>query len=183
MSLVAGRLDGRPMVRHGLVAVIHVDVGEVGVDQLVLVERRLDSSPVSVGILIQAGDRVDADGLPCIGEALVFLGRPLDARLARLVLGARFFFLSFGPGSGSTCSSSSASSLASSSTSSMSMAVSIVSSCAWNPGHEAAGTEPLVMISSMLVSVLLNCGAEPCAKGRAARRRGGAGEPEYAGGE
>ena len=80
---LAGRLDDRPMVRHGFVAAIHADVGEVRVDQLALVERHLDPSPIRVGVLIRAGDRVDVVGLPRFGEALVFLGRPLDARLAR----------------------------------------------------------------------------------------------------
>lgn len=73
MPLVAGRLDRRPLVRHGLVAAVHVDVGEVRVDQLALVERRLDSPPVRVGVLIRASDWVDADGLPRFGKALVFL--------------------------------------------------------------------------------------------------------------
>ena len=71
MPLVACRLDGRLVVRHGLLAAIHVDVGKVGVDQLALVEHRLDPSPVRVGVLIRAGNRVDVDGLPCLGEALV----------------------------------------------------------------------------------------------------------------
>ena len=39
------------------------------------------------------------------------------------------------------------------------------------PGQEAAATEPLMIISSMSASVLLNCGVEPCAKGRAPWRR------------
>lgn len=71
MPLVAGVLDGCPMVGH---------------DHLALVERRFDPSPVRVGVLIHVGDRVDTDRLPCFGEALVFLWRPLDARLARLAI-------------------------------------------------------------------------------------------------
>ena len=34
MPFVAGRLDDRPMVRHGLRAALHVDGGEVGVDHV-----------------------------------------------------------------------------------------------------------------------------------------------------
>lgn len=43
MPLFAGRLDSRPAVRHRLIATVHVDAGEVVVDQLAFVERRFDS--------------------------------------------------------------------------------------------------------------------------------------------
>ena len=96
MPLVAGLLDGRQMVRHGLLAAIHVDAGEVGVDQLALFECRLDPSPVGVGVLIRAGDRVDADSLPCFSEALVFLWRPFEARLTKPGVGRPLLLSPFG---------------------------------------------------------------------------------------
>jgi hypothetical protein len=70
------------VIRHGLRAAVHVDAGELRVDQLPFVELRLDPIPVRVGALVRAGDRVEADDLPRFGEAFVLSGRPLDAWLA-----------------------------------------------------------------------------------------------------
>ncbi|KAM3206963.1 hypothetical protein ACQJBY_062257 [Aegilops geniculata] len=82
MPFVARHLDEPPMVRHCLRPVLHVHAFEVGVDEFALVELGLDAVPIRVDALVRAGDRVEADDFPCFGEALVLLGRPLDARLA-----------------------------------------------------------------------------------------------------
>ena len=82
MPFVARQLDTPPMVRHRLGATLHVDAFEVQVDELPLVELGLDAVPIRVDALVRADDRVEADDFPCFGEALVLLGRPLDARLA-----------------------------------------------------------------------------------------------------
>ena len=82
MPFVACPLDTPQMVRRRLRPALHVDAFEVGVDELALVELGLDARPVRVDALVRAGGRVEADDFPCLGEAFLFLGRPLDARLA-----------------------------------------------------------------------------------------------------
>ena len=69
------------MVRHRLGAALHVHAFEVGVDELALVELGLDALPIRLDALVHAGGQVEADDFPCLGEAFLLLGRPLDARL------------------------------------------------------------------------------------------------------
>ena len=96
------------MVRHRLGAALHVDAFEVGVDELALVELGLDAVPVRLDALVRAGGRVEADDFPRFGEAFLFLGRPLDVRLAGP--GRPFFFFCSLVGAGADSSSSSSSS-------------------------------------------------------------------------
>ena len=96
------------MVRHCLRPVLHVDAFEVGVNEFALVELGIDALPIRVDALVPADDRVEADDFPRFGEALVLLGRPLDARLAGP--GRPFFFLSLLAGTVAGSSSSGSSS-------------------------------------------------------------------------
>ena len=82
MPFVARPLDEPPMVRHCLRPALHVDAFKVGVDELALVELGLDALPVCIDALVRAGGRVEEDDFPCLGEAFLLLGHPLDARLA-----------------------------------------------------------------------------------------------------
>ena len=109
MPFVARRLDEPSMVRHCLRPALHEDAFEVGVNEFALVELGIDALPIRVDALVPADDRVEADDFPRFGEALVLLGRPLDARLAGPGRPLLLFF-PFLTGAGASSSSSSSSS-------------------------------------------------------------------------
>jgi hypothetical protein len=81
MPLAASGLNDTPIVAHGLGAAVHLYWPEVGVDELLLVERRLHPRPVGLRALVGTGHGVDADLLPHLVQAFVLLDCPFDTYL------------------------------------------------------------------------------------------------------
>jgi hypothetical protein len=74
-------------MRHlGRVA-IHVYFVECRIHELAFIERHLHPLPIRVGVLICAGDRVDAHCLPRLGEAFILRRSPLGPVAASSLLG------------------------------------------------------------------------------------------------
>jgi hypothetical protein len=87
MPLVARLLDESPMMRHPGRVAIHLYFLEREIHELAFIEHHLHPLPICVGVLICAGDRVDAHRLPRLSEAFILRRSPLWPAAASSLLG------------------------------------------------------------------------------------------------
>ena len=88
MSLVAGLLDDRPMVRHGLLAAVEA-AAKLWVNDAALIVGGLHTFAVVIHALVRADNHVQADCLPGLGDEYIFFVAPLDTRLGEKLLGGK----------------------------------------------------------------------------------------------